>query len=101
MIEKIAEIPKKIFCEGIKCEYLEAWDEEGETWVTCTAKKCPYSKGFVKGWYKGQDDTLKRICEEIEKVEIYPFPEYLPLSEQPVYDNGFEDCRQKILSLLK
>jgi len=51
--KKIVEIPKNIFCEGIKCEYIKIWDEEGETWVTCTAKKCPYSKSFIKGWYKG------------------------------------------------
>jgi len=85
---------KLVFCEGIECEYMKAWDEEGESHVTCTAKRCPYPKRFIKGWYKGQENTLSRICEEIEKVEN-------DYSESWDYIQwlAWQNCKIKILAL--
>ena len=60
---------KLYFCEGIRCKNRIRLIVEGEPCDTCKVGRCPpnekegcpYSKDFVKGWYKGQENTLERI----------------------------------------
>ena len=60
---------KLYFCEGIKCKNRISLMVEGELADTCSISRCPpdekegcpYSKDFVRGWYKGQEITLERL----------------------------------------
>ena len=47
------------------------------------------------------DQIIKDFCTEIENLEIREWPDYLSMSNRPIYKRGIEDCCQKILNLLK
>jgi len=89
------------------------WRPEGwEASASATAKQCAEDEKFkasslenvIRGMFEaGADAMLIKVCEKIEKVKNphakhRPYPSNIP---EALSSDGFEECRQKILTLLK
>lgn len=59
---------KRVFCFGVCCEYLEQGEDDNDSYVTCRAKRCPYSKKDVERWYKDNDRRRNRKAKTEEET---------------------------------